>query len=65
MFKTKIFLRKMKNTKNNQKKNKFTLVKKIRNKKSTKYDKNTIKMKNYIINKKDKMLRNSQKRQRL
>ena len=39
MFKTKIFLRKMKNTKNNQKKNKFTLVKKIRNKKSTKYNK--------------------------
>ena len=65
MFKTKIFLRKIKNTKNNQKKNKFTLVKKTRNKKSTKYNKNTIKMKNYIINKKDKMLRNSKKRQRL
>ena len=65
MFKTKIFLRKIKNTKNNQKKNKFTLVKKTRNKKSTKYDKNTIKMKNYIISKNDKMLRNSKKRQRL
>ena len=62
MFKTKIFLGKIKNTKNNQKRNKFTLVKKTRNKKSTKYDKNTIKMKNYIINKNDKMLRNSKKR---